>query len=451
MTRERPVVVLAYAKIDHERDYVYFWMPFSLLTIAKELIDCGDVDVIIFDGNRQSTSDWLETLQQYHDRLLFVGFSIMTGGGQIGHALELARAARQLVGDVPLVFGGPHVNVLREQTAEHEFVDIAISGPGQNSVPVLVNALLGRSKLVDVPGLLMKRGTGDFIRGPENPARAGLLGQYPWQLVDLEAYVRDDPTVAPRTLNYVSSQGCVYKCRFCYEQTYKRKWTAQSADLLVEDIRRLVERYSLTGIKFYDADWFIDIRRAAKICRGFTELPTPIRWAASMNPNDVRRAGKLQPDLLDVMESSGCSRILMGVESGSDRVLRDIVAKEITRAEILGVAREIAEHEILGSYTFIVGFPGETDAEVEQTYSLLDELRALSPQPETRVHLFAPYPGTPLYDEALRAGFAPPRSLAEWSNFDYYESQTPWTSEWTVRRARANTHMMLRTSEAAQC
>jgi anaerobic magnesium-protoporphyrin IX monomethyl ester cyclase len=74
-------------------------------------------------------------------------------------------------------------------------------------------------------------------------------------------------------------------------------------------------------------------------------------------------------------------------------------------------------------------------------------LRTLTPTPETRVHLFAPYPGTPLYDDALRQGFRPPESFEGWSKFDYYESQTPWTSAITVARARSETRMRARRPE----
>ncbi len=104
----------------------------------------------------------------------------------------------------------------------------------------------------------------------------------------------------------------------------------------------------------------------------------------------------------------------MGMESGNDRVLKDVVKKQITRERLLDVAQEIADNGILGSYTFIVGFPGESETEMEDTYSLIDELRGLSPTPETRVHLFAPYPGTGLYDKA-RTPTAVPRDIADCS------------------------------------
>ena len=57
----RPLVILGYPKIDHEKDYVYFWMPFSLLTVARALRETSDVDVVLFDGNQRSIQEW-ETL-----------------------------------------------------------------------------------------------------------------------------------------------------------------------------------------------------------------------------------------------------------------------------------------------------------------------------------------------------------------------------------------------------
>jgi radical SAM superfamily enzyme YgiQ (UPF0313 family) len=309
-------------------------------------------------------------------------------------------------------------------------------------MPAFVEALAGLRSFEDVPGLMFKHG-GEIVCGPVNPPRVQDLGGYPWHLVDAEKYVRDDPTVATRTLNFISSLGCVYKCRFCYELTYNRKYSRMSSDDLLDEIEWLVNTYRVNGIKFYDADWFVDIRRAAAFAQGLIERDLKIQWAASINPNDILRAARIQPDLLPLLAESGCTRLLMGVESGSDRVLEQIVNKEISRAQILDVAQAIAAHGILGSYTFIVGFPGETDAEQDETYQLIQELWEISPTPETRVHIFAPYPGTPLYEVALRHGFVPPDRLEDWARYDYYQSQTPWTSDETAKKARAYTRMRL--------
>ena len=437
----RPLVVLAYPKVDHEKDYQYFWMPFSLLCIAKALQEENVAEVVIFDGNQQDLDAWERLLDRYVSDAICIGFSIMTGGGQIGHALELAKRVKSRK-DVPLVFGGPHVNVLGHQAIQHPLVDYALQGPGQTSMPIFIAALQNQCRMQDVPGLLTST-NGRTTAGVVNPPRAGLLGRYPWDLLDMKSYIRNDTTIASRTLNYISSQGCVYKCRFCYELTYKRKYSYLPSSMLANDILDLQRKYNINGVKFYDADWFVNLKRSVEFCDILIEAKPSIAWAASINPNDVLKARRKHPSFMAKVAKSGCRRLLMGVESGADRVLAEIVEKEVTRSQILDVAAEIADHGILGSYTFIVGFPGETRDEETQTYRLIEDLQALDPSPETRVHLFAPYPGTPLYEVALRHGFNPPRTIHEWSHFDYYDSQTPWTDQSTVQRARQYTRMRM--------
>ena len=436
----KPIVILGYPKIDHEKDYVYYWMPFSTMALAKAILDAGSAEVVLFDGNQATPGDWERLLDTYLGRSACVGLSVMTGGGQIAHALRMAEAVRQRA-DTPILFGGPHVNVLPEQTLEHPFVDAVLVGPGQLSIVPYLEALLGRRSFETVPGLLAKRKR--IIRGPENSTRVHDLSGYPWHLVDIERYVRDDPTVSPRTLNYVSSQGCVYKCQFCYELTYQRKYSKIASSVLLDEINDMAHRFSVTGIKFYDADWFVDLKRADAFTRGLIARRVDIRWAASINPNDILRARRSHPGLMQRVAESGCTRLLMGVESGSNRVLDEIVRKEITREAILDVAHEIADAGIIGSYTFIVGFPGETADEQEETFRLIEDMWTLSPAPETRVHLFAPYPGTPLFDRALEFGFRPPARFEDWACYDYYESQTPWTDANLAAKARRYTKMRL--------
>jgi radical SAM superfamily enzyme YgiQ (UPF0313 family) len=187
------------------------------------------------------------------------------------------------------------------------------------------------------------------------------------------------------------------------------------------------------------------VRRAHDYCEALIDSGLGIAWAASINPNDVLRARRQNLNLLGRVAESGCRRLLMGMESGDDRVLREVVRKEITSTELWDVAQEIAANGIRGAYTFIVGFPGESLAEIENTYALIDKIRTLRPLPETRVHLFGPFPGTALFDQAVQHGFVPPGKLEEWADFNYYESQTPWTSGAMEQRAWGNTKLVART------
>lgn len=201
-----------------------------------------------------------------------------------------------------------------------------------------------------------------------------------------------------------------------------------TADAVCDDIEYFINEYQISGIKFYDADFFIDYKRAIIISNKLKERN--IKWAASIHPKDILRAQQKGGNpLLQALSSSGCTRLLMGIESGCNRVLRDVVNKMVSKEEILQVANLIAQYGILGSYTFIVGFPGESIEEQNQTFNFINQLWRLSPKPETRVHIYTPYPGTPLYYEACQEGFIPPEKLEDWSDFDYYKALTPWVDK----------------------
>lgn len=434
-------VILVYPKVDYENDYPCHWTPFGLLSIAKAIRDKGLVEVVISDGNQKGQMKFIKFLRLHIPDALCCGFSIMTGGNQITHALDAATKIKQLCPSLPLVWGGPHVNILPDQTLKHPLVDAVLLGPGQISIPAYLEALSGSRPFETVPGLRMKNNEG-FIKGPDNMERIQDFGGYPWDLIRVKDYIRKDPTIAERSLNYVSSQGCPYTCQFCYEQVYKRKYSYMPADQLIKDILDLQKRFGITGIKFYDADFFWHLGRVRNFAEGLIQKRVKLGWAASAHPFDIIRARKLSSDFLELVSTSGCKRILMGAESGSDRVLTEIIKKGVSRNQIVEVATLIAQHNIIGSFTFIIGFPGESYDEINATLQLSEDLKQLSPRSEAKVHVYAPYPGTTLYQEALRMGFTPPRCLEGWSKFNYYESMTPWTNSSTALAARTHTEMI---------
>ena len=427
-TAERPLIVLGYPRIDFQANYHYAWVPYSLLFIADALVEQGLVDVVVYDAN-QDTRSWEGLLRENQNRLLCVGFSIMTGGQQISHAIKLAQTLADIAPGVPRVFGGPHANVLPSQTAAHPLVTHVLTGPGQYTMPSLVSALLGLSPIEGVPDLW--RHVDDEVLPPAQhlPIDWSLGPVRHWNLLPLECYVRADEAIAPRTLNYLSSYGCRYRCRFCYEQHYVHHFHALPAQVVLADIAGLVDRLDLSGIKFYDANLFMDKPRAMGLMDGLGRLSPKLSWAASIHPNDIRVLLSKDPNTIHRLHAAGCRRLLIGVESGDDRVLREIVRKGVDREGILAAARAVDAAEIIGAYTFILGFPGETREEKQRTIDMAEQIAYLPTRPEVRFHGYAPYPGTPLYEDAVNAGFQPPGSLEGWAGFDYYSMRTPWLDD----------------------
>lgn len=416
-------VILVYAKISFEENYPYSWIPYSVLSLASA-VPKDEYNCIIFDGNRKNEDEFKKLLLE--PNILAVGFSIMTGGKQIEYALRLAKYVKDYDEKITTVFGGPHVNVLPEQTLAHPLVDMVIVGPGQESFYQVLQYIESKKMPDKIGGFMYKHNNQTYKTIPTIPLKS--LYPYDFSQIDIADYLQYDSTISNRTINYIASQGCVYACNFCYECTYKRKYYKMPLKYVERDIEYFVNTYDVTGIKFYDADFFIDRKAALSISSILKRYD--LRWAASIHPKDIllSEAGE-ENKLLKELRDSNCTRLLMGVESGCNRVLKQIINKRVTKEEILFVAKRIAQYGLLGSYTFMVGLPGEQDDEIDETFEFVKRLSALTPKPEVNIHIYIPYPGTPLYNAALEMGFQPPEKLEDWSGFNYYKAMTPWTTK----------------------
>ncbi len=430
-------VILIHPKIDFEDNYPCCWIPFSILSISSSIIN-EHFEVRLYDENCISKED---IINDFSDKeVVLVGISIMTGGGQIKNGLEIAERIRKEHPEAKLVFGGPHANVLPEQTIANQLIDYVICGMGQNTFAELARLLNDGRLYEDIPGLYYKK-DGKIICPTVRKASAPHLLPYDFSLIDTEPYIKYDATISDRTLNYIASQGCPYGCRFCYECNYGRKYYSMRSEFVCNDIVLYAEKFHVDGIKFYDADFFINKEVYSATINKLKEYD--LRWAASIHPNDIlRNQNGASNSLLKQVSESRCTRLLMGMESGSNRILNEVIYKNTKAEDYITLAKAIADYGILGSYTFMVGFPGETKTEYDETFELVQRLWELNIPLETKIHIYLPYPGTPLYSEALSLGYRPPSDLEGWSDHNYYKSMTPWTDASLEKKLREFTRMI---------
>lgn len=430
-------VAFIHPAIDYEDNYPCSWIPYSVLSLASRM-NSEKYQVKIYDEHKTSFDIIMQSLIVFNP--FIVGISIMTGGGQIARALLFARRIKKDLPNCYIVFGGPHVNVLPEQTLENELIDFVSSGTGQNSFCQLVDTLLLGQTPDRINGIYYKNSNNVICRPKKLKATIPNLYSYNFDLINPNDYIRYDSTISNRTINYIASQGCPYACNFCYECTYDKKYYVMETNKVQRDIELLANKYGASGIKFYDADFFVNAKRCRDIIQTLKNFD--LAWAASVHPNDILHNYENGMKLLKDIKISKCKRLLMGMESGSDRILKEIINKHVTSKQLLEVAKMIGEFGILGSYTFMVGYPDETEKEQNSTFELIEKLWSLNLPIETKVHIYLPYPGTPLYNRAIELGFIPPQKLENWSNFNYYKAITPWTNSALEKRASEFTKMI---------
>ncbi len=259
-----------------------------------------------------------------------------------------------------------------------------------------------------------------------NPPRAlkdlNTFRPHDYSLIDVERYFE---LKGKRQLDYISSQGCAFRCAFCADPfVYNRKWLKLDPERMGEEIETLWHRYRFDDLSFQDETFFSNAPRVLAIAEEFIRRRLPITWAATMRADQCWR---LSDDIFAKCKASGLRRVIIGVESGSQEMM-DRIQKDIKLEQVFFAAERCKTYDVAVNFPFIVGFPGESDDNVRATLDVAKRLRAMSPKFSTPIFYFKPYPGTSITHEAVKDGFVLPSSLDDWAAFDFVGSIGPWVS-----------------------
>ena len=356
-----------------------------------------------------------------------LGISSMTGW-QIADGLKVSAAVKERFPDKPVVWGGYHPSLLAGQTIRDPRVDIVVRGQGENACLELAAWLTGEKQLREIDGLTFLE-DGSVVNNPER--RVTDINEFPpmpYDLVNVEKYMDFNRRVhgdTRRGLSYVSSFGCPHACGFCSNpEAYGRKWKGLKAGRVVAEVTELVERYELDRVYFDDNNFFASKRRVREICQGFLEQPRRFEWFATIRPSQVMAFGA---EDLALIRDSGCTKFMMGAESGDNSVL-ELINKGNEAQDVLDATRRCRQHNIQPSYVFIFGFPTESWEQMLTTLDFMKQLKEIYSDTRTTTLFFTPYPGTALTRLGEAGGFVMPGSLKEWAVYDARTVQTPWIS-----------------------
>ncbi len=385
---------------------VFHTMPLGLLAVASNL-DRERFDVRIIDA--RIVSDVKSTiLREVEDALCF-GVTMLTGR-PLADALDVLRAVKQKRSDVVTVAGGWHPSLFRTETLSEPSIDITVAGQGEATFAELVECLAQGASPAGIAGIAYR----DKDRIVASAPRALVsMDDFPppdFELIPVEQYFAFK---GRRQLDYIASIGCNFRCAFCADPfVYGRNWKGMSAAHLGEEIEKLWRRYQFTDLNFQDETFFTHQHRVVAICEEFLRRGMKFTWAGTLRADQ----GVRMPDeTWRLCVEAGLRRVLVGVETGSPSMMKRIL-KDTTVENVLETASKCRQHGIGVIFSFIVGFPGESEAQLADTLALIKTLRAMSPRFETPIFWYKPYPGSALAREVTDQV---PRTLDEWAAFDY--------------------------------
>lgn len=399
---------------------VFFTMPLALLAIGSEL-DPARYEVVTIDARLEADAE-AAVLSQLEGALC-VGITVLTGA-PISDALRISRAVKRARPNLPVVWGGWHPSMFARECLDEPSVDITVRGQGEETFVEIVERLSQGRSLEGCAGCTVRLPDG---RIHENPARSlapvDRFRAHDYGLIPVERYFK---LKGKRQLDFISSQGCNFRCAFCSDPfVYGRKWVGLEPTRMALRLKELWDRYRFNDVNFQDETFFTKRDRVRAMADKIIESGMKITWAATMRADQGIR---LPDDVWVRCKQSGLRRLLVGVESGSNEMLKRI-RKDIRIEQVFETAQKMVKHDIAGHFPFIVGFPDESDSSIQASLDVAKRLRAMSPDFLTPIYYFKPYPGSELVIEAVARGFQLPETLEAWAQFDYVAGMPgPWVT-----------------------
>jgi anaerobic magnesium-protoporphyrin IX monomethyl ester cyclase len=404
---------------------VFWTMPLALIAIGSAL-DRSRYDVVIVDGRLES--DPLGSLLAAIDEsTVCLGITVLTGA-PIRDALSITRAVKAQRPDLPIVWGGWHPSLFAEQCMREQAVDAIVIGQGEDAFAELVDRFAEGGSPTGIAGSVHRdvggrAGTGPIVHELLRPMRdVNELASHDYRFVDVDRYFA---AKGRRQFDYISSQGCRFRCTFCADPyVYKRGWYGLEPERMATELLAHKRAFGFDEVAFQDETFFTSRSRVAAVAEAFLTADLRVTWTATMRADQGYR---LDEELLELCRRAGLKRVMIGVESGSPEMLKRI-QKDITIEQVFVTAERCVRQGIGAICNFIVGFPGESDESMQETLDVAARLRAMSTDFEAAIFYYRPYPGNPLADELLRDGYVFPDSLEGWGDFDYVGGYGEWVT-----------------------
>ena len=387
--------------------------PIGLLSIGSYLHAKGH-EIKIIDSRelivKYKTKEYipiiLKTVDEFNPDM--IGINILTA--LFDEAKTISRELKKKFPNSIIVAGGVHPSVEPVSTfQQNPYLDAICIGPGEE---VCLDILDGR-KMSGVPGLINRGCIDKFeARSPEVDIDKYSFPNYALASPDFyTAFTVNTITGwGYKGLAELTSRSCPYSCKFCASD-WSKPFRYHSPEYVVELVRYL-SSYDVDVITFFDDTIAANKDRLHNICEGFirSRLFWPhsqLRWFAAI------RANQVNADILKLMKRAGCFGVSIGIESGSDRMLKVINKKttvEMNRRACAHV-REAGLH--LGT-SFMIGIPGETETELNETLDFMQSLQNLKCN-AMGIGNFRPLPGSPFYYEFINNNTLS-KEYADWPN-----------------------------------
>ena len=366
--------------------------PLELLSLGGVLRDWKGAPGELLDaiGEGLDAEATLSRVREARPGLVVSLVGFRSFGEDVGF---LSRVKEALPEGLVVAFGYL-AGLYARELLEREAIDAVIAGEPEQAFSDLHDRYSNGDPLEGIPGVTWREG--DAVHENAAPDRIRDLDHLPFpdhSLARRELY--NESFLGRPLATTISARGCPFQCTFCVRM-YGNEVVFRSAGNVLDELEAIRTEHGIRNLRFMDDTFTLDRKRVLEICAGIRKYELGLRWTC------LTRIDSVDPEMLDAMRESGCLRLYVGIESGSQRVL-DAMEKRLTVETIREKMKAVRSSGMESSAFLISGFPGETPEDHEATVRLMNEV-GLDYIIATKAQC---WPGTQFFEQSGRAPFDP--------------------------------------------
>lgn len=347
----------------------------------------------------------------------------------INVSMELAKIAKKANPKVFVLIGGVHPTIIPEDTLKEKIVDAVAIGEGEITIPEIVKALSKGKDLRGVKGVYFKDKNGKIVKNKPRPMIDNLdsLPLAARDLLPMDKYLhaaigRSAWAVKQPSTSIMTSRGCPFSCTYCSTWlTFGKKVRFRSAKHILMEIEHMVENYGIKGLSFVDDTFTLRPKLVEEVCDGIIEKGWKLEWICHTRVDTVSEA------LFRKMKKAGCRVVALGIESGDQWILDNILKKGIKLGQIkkaLGWARNAG---LITDAYFMLGSPGESLEQMEKTIKFAKD----SLVDYANFNVTRPMPRTEMHDLAKKYGTL---TVNSWDDYEFSSKPIFESKDWTAEQ-----------------
>lgn len=344
------------------------WQPLGILSLVatlkeKKNINCRVIDLpYLYETEKLNLSPrhLMKNIKESASYILTTVpnvISIYTMINTYPYALMLAQEIKRCSNNVKILLGGPNASFLSEKTlTQYPYIDAIGIGEGENTIYKIVTSVV----------------TGDYsdVTGVAYRDKGNIVIRQNKDLINVDNLPYVDYSLAMEisretNISIEAGRGCPYGCYFCSTNNFwGRKFRIKSPERIVNEVVHIVNTYGVHNFSFEHDLFTLQKEKLIQICNKLVEKNLQISWECSS------RIDTIDDEMLEAMAKANCRQIFFGVETGSER-MQSVIKKNLKLEKIQEVLNSCVKYGIQPTFSFIYGFPEETEKDLSQTISLV--------------------------------------------------------------------------------